>query len=134
MREVLQVTLGVAAAAAIGTAYVLIHEQRRKVKAERKRVPTDAGSSSDGESNGLTRARLIAILDESATAAYQLIEQVQSTTLPNRPGLSRVLRMLASAPPLSSLTHKNLLTVFPLTPSRLPTHLPALANQPALAS
>jgi hypothetical protein len=82
MRGEVQVTIGLVAAAAVGTAYVLIHERRRKLKAERKRLAAASGGSSSGsDSTGLTRERLIAILDESATAAYQLIEQVQIVSL-----------------------------------------------------
>jgi len=78
LQTTLQVSLGVATAAALGTAYVLIHEHRRKLKAERKRLAAEnRAGSSDGGSSGLTRDRLIAILDESATAAYQLIEQTR---------------------------------------------------------
>jgi len=78
LQTVVAVSASVATAAALGTAYVLIHEQRRKLKAERKRLAAANGAgSSDGSSNGLTRDRLIAILDESATAAYQLIEQTR---------------------------------------------------------
>uniref|UniRef100_A0A7S3ARX5 Uncharacterized protein n=1 Tax=Haptolina ericina TaxID=156174 RepID=A0A7S3ARX5_9EUKA len=78
MRGEVQVTIGLVAAAAVGTAYVLIHERRRKLKAERKRLAAASGGSSSGsDSTGLTRERLIAILDESATAAYQLIEQTR---------------------------------------------------------
>jgi len=71
-----QVAGAIAAAVAVGTAYVLIHEHRRKGKKERKLAATGgAGSSSD--SPGLSAARLIEVLGESANAAYQLIEQTR---------------------------------------------------------
>ena len=87
----LQTVFAVTAAVAVGTAYVpgtirtyvLIHEHRRKLKADRKKAGGAGGSgqaAGSGQAGGslvITRAQLIAILDESATAAFQLIEQVR---------------------------------------------------------
>ena len=76
----LQVTLGVAAAAIAGTVYVLVHEQRRKDKARRRlEDQANEGPSSPGSSAQavISRDRLIGILEESSTAAYQLIEQTR---------------------------------------------------------
>ena len=81
----LQITMALAATVAVGTAYVLIHEHRRKLKKEqRKNAPQAEGGGGSAAARGgkggagpaITREQLIAILDESATAAYQLIEQV----------------------------------------------------------
>lgn len=80
----LQTVFAVTAAVAVGTVYVLIHEHRRKLKAERKKGGGADGSGQgarSGQAGGsslITREQLIAILDESATAAFQLIEQVRS--------------------------------------------------------
>lgn len=74
MREALQITLGVAAAALIGTAYVLVHEQRRKGKAERKALRAE---QQDAQANIPSKEKLIAILRESADAIYQLIQQTR---------------------------------------------------------
>jgi len=79
----LQTVFAVTAAVAVGTAYVLIHEHRRKLKADRKKAGGAGGSgqaAGSGQAGGslvITRAQLIAILDESATAAFQLIEQTR---------------------------------------------------------
>eukprot|EP00967_Tisochrysis_lutea_P041292 scaffold49620_cov41-Tisochrysis_lutea.AAC.1 len=73
MREATTIALGVAAAAAVGTAYVLVHERRRKHKAERRAAA--AADAADG--SALTKAKLIAILHQSSTAAYQLIDQTR---------------------------------------------------------
>lgn len=77
-REVVQVTLGVATAALVGTMYVLVHEKRRKMKALR-RGEAQGGSSPDGQRNSsvVTKEQLIRILEESSAAAYQLIEQTR---------------------------------------------------------
>lgn len=76
MRDAAQIAVGVAALAAAGTAYVLVHEQRRKTKAERRAAAAAAGTS--GGSGGTpTKAKLIAILEQSSTAAYQLIDQTR---------------------------------------------------------
>ena len=64
---------------AVGTAYVLIHEHRRKQKKEKK-VAAGECSSSSAEPTMLAE-RLIEILEESAIAAYQLIEQVTCKNL-----------------------------------------------------
>ena len=79
-REVVQVTLGVATAALVGTMYVLVHEKRRKMKALR-RGEAQGGSSPDGQRNSsvVTKEQLIRILEESSAAAYQLIEQACGT-------------------------------------------------------
>ena len=79
-REVVQVTLGVATAALVGTLYVLVHEKRRKMKALR-RGEAQGGSSPDGQRNSsvVTKEQLIRILEESSAAAYQLIEQACGT-------------------------------------------------------
>jgi len=37
MRESVQLAIGVTVAALVGTAYVLVHEQRRKLKVEKRR-------------------------------------------------------------------------------------------------
>jgi hypothetical protein len=78
----LQVTLGAAAAAIAGTIYVLVHERRRKDKARRRleSESSEGGTSSSAGSSSATvisRDRLIGILEESSTAAYQLIEQTR---------------------------------------------------------
>ena len=79
----LQTVFAVTAAVAVGTAYVLVHEHRRKLKADRKKAGGAGGSgqaAGSGQAGGslvITREQLIAILDESATAAFQLIEQVR---------------------------------------------------------
>ena len=67
---------------AVGTAYVLIHEHRRKQKKEKK-VAAGECSSSSAEPTMLA-ARLIEILEESAIAAYQLIEQVTKKSAENK--------------------------------------------------
>ena len=88
----LQTVMALTAAAAVGTAYVLIHEHRRKLKTHRKQA---AGAqrggggggpqrSGQGSSNLISRDLLLAILAESATAAFQLIEQVRSVPEPLR--------------------------------------------------
>ena len=74
LRTAAQVAGVFAATVAVGTAYVLIHEHRRRNKKDKKRVG-DAGSSS--QDRGLSVERLIEVLGESANAAYQLIEQVR---------------------------------------------------------
>jgi len=66
----------VALAAAAGTAYVLIHEHRRKAKKERKKDEVLSGSEA-GSSNTLQPEQLISLLAECANAAYQLIEQTR---------------------------------------------------------
>ena len=82
----LQTAFAVTATVAVATVYVLIHEQRRKLKTERKKAGGADGSGQaarSGQAGGsgvITREQLIAILDESATAAFQLIEQVRSAT------------------------------------------------------
>ena len=65
---------GVAATVAVATAYVMIHESRRKAKKLRKAEASAAGPSG---SEVLSADRLIEVLTESARAAYQLIEQVR---------------------------------------------------------
>jgi len=76
-REVVQVTLGVATAALVGTIYVLVHEKRRKIKALRREEA--GGSSPGGQRNAamVSKEQLIRILEESSAAAYQLIEQTR---------------------------------------------------------
>lgn len=61
--------------AAVGTAYVLVHEHRRRAKKERKAAAVAGGA--DGSSGVLSAERLVEILSESANAAYQLIEQTR---------------------------------------------------------
>merc|ERR1740130_1363122 len=77
----LQVTLGVAVAAVAGTVYVLVHEKRRKARAMRREQSQGAESGSVPGSGSaqsvISRDRLISILEESSTAAYQLIEQTR---------------------------------------------------------
>jgi len=76
----IQVTAGVAAAALLGTVYVLIHERRRKAKAARRAelaASESPTSSSTGKSGIISRQMLIKILEESSAAAYQLIEQTR---------------------------------------------------------
>ncbi|KAL1504374.1 hypothetical protein AB1Y20_010780 [Prymnesium parvum] len=75
MRESTQIAIGLAAAGLLGTAYVLVHEKRRKLKAEKRRLAAAQGAHSG--SGVLSRERLLALLDESATATYQLIEQTR---------------------------------------------------------
>lgn len=73
MKTTLQVTACVAAAVAVGTAYVLVHESRRKAKKAARLAAGEASSSSEG----LNAERLIFVLGESARGAYQLIEQTR---------------------------------------------------------
>ena len=86
---------------AVGTAYVLVHESRRRSKKERK---VAAGAAS-AESSALTVERLLMILTESANAAYQLIEQVTYTqliaTLPDASRVSAQPCRLCVLPPLA---------------------------------
>ena len=63
-------------AALAGTAYVLIHEHRRKEKKKRLAEAGGAGSSA-ADSAVFSVARLIEVLGESANAVYQLIEQTR---------------------------------------------------------
>ena len=71
-------TVGVVlAAAAVGTAYVLVHEHRRRGKKERKKL-AGAGGSGDASNGEMSTDRLLLVLKESANAAYQLIEQVRN--------------------------------------------------------
>ena len=79
----IQTVMALTAAAAVGTAYVLIHEHRRKLKTHRKKSDGaqgggGGGAQRQGRSNLISRDLLLAILAESATAAFQLIEQVRS--------------------------------------------------------
>lgn len=79
----LQAVMALTAAAAVGTAYVLIHEHRRKLKTHRKAAGQGgAHRSGQGRSDLISRELLLAILAESATAAFQLIEQVRSAPVP----------------------------------------------------
>ena len=79
----LQAVMALTAAAAVGTAYVLIHEHRRKLKTHRKAAGQGgAHRSGQGRSDLISRELLLAILAESATAAFQLIEQVRSARCP----------------------------------------------------
>eukprot|EP00321_Phaeocystis_globosa_P017040 CAMPEP_0118828658 /NCGR_PEP_ID=MMETSP1162-20130426/19366_1 /TAXON_ID=33656 /ORGANISM="Phaeocystis Sp, Strain CCMP2710" /LENGTH=177 /DNA_ID=CAMNT_0006759693 /DNA_START=76 /DNA_END=609 /DNA_ORIENTATION=+ len=74
----LQAVMALTAAAAVGTAYVLIHEHRRKLKTHRKAAGQGgAHRSGQGRSDLISRELLLAILAESATAAFQLIEQTR---------------------------------------------------------
>lgn len=73
MKSAAQVAGVIAAAALVGSAYVVIHEHRRKAKKERKKLQAENGEGSSSESAGLTAARLIEVLGESANAVYQLI-------------------------------------------------------------
>jgi len=80
LEQAIKVTVGVTAAVALGTAYVLVHERRRKAKAVRKAAEAAAGGSGGGDSSQstvLSATRLIDLLAESAKAAYQLIEQTR---------------------------------------------------------
>lgn len=75
----LKVTAGVTAAVAVGTAYVLVHEHRRKLKKEKRVATAAAGGSADGSTPSVLAVdKLIELLAESANAAYQLIEQVRA--------------------------------------------------------
>lgn len=76
MRESAQIAIGVTVSALIATAYVLVHEQRRKLKVEKRRLAAAKGGSGS-DTNVLSREQLLTILDESATVAYQLIEQTR---------------------------------------------------------
>ena len=73
LKTSLQVVGVIAAATAVGTAYVLVHESRRKAKKAAKLAAAEAGSSADG----LTTERLLFVLSESANGAYQLIEHTR---------------------------------------------------------
>ena len=78
----IQTVMALTAAAAVGTAYVLIHEHRRKLKGRKQKSDGTQGGGGGGaqrsRSNLISRDLLLAILAESATAAFQLIEQVRS--------------------------------------------------------
>ena len=78
----IQTVMALTAAAAVGTAYVLIHEHRRKLKGRKQKSDGAQGGGGGGaqrsRSNLISRDLLLAILAESATAAFQLIEQVRS--------------------------------------------------------
>lgn len=67
---------------AVGTAYVLIHEHRRKLKKERRAAAEAegaSGASADGRSSSyMSVDRLLKLLNELAKAAYTLIEQVRA--------------------------------------------------------
>jgi len=77
VHQALQVTLGIATAAVVGTIYVIVHEQRRKTKSLRKESRgTDEGSSSSS-GDMLSKEGLINLLEQSSDAAYQLIEQTR---------------------------------------------------------
>jgi len=62
-----------AAAVAVGAIYVTVHESRRKAKKAKK----EAAQKGERSSDGLSAEQLIAVLKESACAAYQLIEQTR---------------------------------------------------------
>lgn len=87
MRDGVIATLGVATVALIGTAYVLVHERRRKQK-PRRRTPDAEGAAGDegalsdngkvqGAASAVSREKLISILEASSAAAYQLVEQTR---------------------------------------------------------
>lgn len=74
----LKATAAVATVAVVGTLYVLAHEARRKLKAERRAAAAAGGAGPSGAGKQLIeRDRLLAILAESANAAFQLIEQTR---------------------------------------------------------
>ena len=83
------ITLAVAAVAAVGTLYVLVHERRRRAKALRRadlaaKNGTGGTGSASSSSDMMSREQLLTILEESSTAAYQLIEQVRQIDFPAR--------------------------------------------------
>mmetsp|Transcript_10697 Transcript_10697/g.22730 ORF Transcript_10697/g.22730 Transcript_10697/m.22730 type:complete len:182 (+) Transcript_10697:43-588(+) len=78
--SVMQTAAATAGVLLIGTVYVLLHERRRKAKALRRAAEGSAGGSSSsgkGRAGNVTREKLLTILEESSTAAYQLIEQTR---------------------------------------------------------
>uniref|UniRef100_A0A7S0JIQ6 Uncharacterized protein n=1 Tax=Calcidiscus leptoporus TaxID=127549 RepID=A0A7S0JIQ6_9EUKA len=82
LREAAQATLAVAAVATVGTLYVLVHERRRRAKALRRAdsASNDGAGSAQGGVGGsqmMSREQLLTILEQSSTAAYQLIEQTR---------------------------------------------------------
>ena len=79
-----------AAAVAVGAIYVTVHESRRKAKKAKK----EAAQKGERSSDGLSAEQLIAVLKESACAAYQLIEQVGRKPLSGG-SLCHVLRCYA---------------------------------------
>ena len=110
LEQAIKVTVGVTAAVALGTAYVLVHERRRKAKAVRKAAEAAAGGSGGGDSSQstvLSATRLIDLLAESAKAAYQLIEQVRAQLLPvlSVPCLARVAPCTRRPPPTLTSAH-----------------------------
>ena len=73
MQDATKACLGLAAAALLGSLYVLVHERRRKLKKEKRK--SQSGSGANG--GALTKEKLIRILGQSSAAAYQLIEQTR---------------------------------------------------------
>jgi len=72
-----KIAAGVAVVAIAGTAYVVVHEQRRKLRTERRAAAAAAGPSGSEDGPLPDKAKLIAILEQSSTAASQLIDQTR---------------------------------------------------------
>ena len=74
----LRATIVCSFAVGVGALYVLVHEYRRKEKRRLREAKAAAAERhSPSKAGPIGRARLIAILEESAAAAYQLIEQTR---------------------------------------------------------
>lgn len=82
LAQALKIAGATVAVVAVGTAYVLIHEHRRKLKKERRAAAEAegaSGASADGRSSAyMSVDRLLKLLNELAKAAYTLIEQVRA--------------------------------------------------------
>lgn len=82
LAQALKIAGATVAVVAVGTAYVLIHEHRRKLKKERRAAAEAegaSGASADGRSSSyMSVDRLLKLLNELAKAAYTLIEQVRA--------------------------------------------------------
>ncbi|KOO28305.1 hypothetical protein Ctob_004252 [Chrysochromulina tobinii] len=80
LAQALKIAGATVAVVAVGTAYVLIHEHRRKLKKERRAAAEAegaSGASADGRSSSyMSVDRLLKLLNELAKAAYTLIEQM----------------------------------------------------------
>jgi hypothetical protein len=81
LAQALKIAGATVAVVAVGTAYVLIHEHRRKLKKERRAAAEAegaSGASADGRSSAyMSVDRLLKLLNELAKAAYTLIEQTR---------------------------------------------------------
>ena len=82
LAQALKIAGATVAVVAVGTAYVLIHEHRRKVKKERRAAAEAEGASGASagsrSSSYMSVDRLLNLLNELAKAAFDLIEQVRA--------------------------------------------------------